>query len=99
MNCAYCTGLNAAILPRCLVAPSGRKLDVWAGEGVGFRGTVKPAPERERSEIVPEAMEIKGPSCRSSSKCVAGMRDLRMSFGAMLFRMLLAASNKILNKK
>ena len=47
MNCAYCTGLNAAILPRYLVAPSGRKLDVWAGEGVGFRGTVKPAPERE----------------------------------------------------
>lgn len=39
------------------------------------------------------------PSHRSSSKCVVGMRELGMSFGAMSFRMLLAASNRILNTK
>lgn len=41
----------------------------------------------------------RGSSSRSSSKWVVGIRHLGMSFGAMSFRMLLAASNRILNKK
>ena len=94
MDCGHFTGLHSVVLPRCLAAPSGKKLGVWAGKGGGFQGYYEAGARGRGMKWCWRLWKCRTFRHRSSSKWVVGTKDLGMSLGALFLRMLLATNNK-----
>lgn len=65
----------------------------------GFQGTCGARARGRRTDWCWKLWKCTRSSHRSSPMGVVGARDLALNFGAVSFRMLLAASNRMLIKK